>query len=142
MPIRITGLNSGLDTEQIISALVSSYSYKTQKYEKAQTKLSWKQDAWKDLNTKIYSLYKNVGNLKFSSAYNMKTATVSDSTKISVTAGSDAVNGSFSVQVTSLAKAGYMTGAEIAKTDGTAATSSTTLANVSLNPCCASSNDK
>jgi len=128
MPIRITGLNSGLDTEQIISALVSSYSYKTQKYEKAQTKLSWKQDAWKDLNTKIYSLYKNVGNLKFSSAYNMKTATVSDSTKISVTAGSDAVNGSFSVQVTSLAKAGYMTGAEIAKTDGTAAATSTTLA--------------
>ena len=25
MPIRITGLNSGLDTESIISALVSSY---------------------------------------------------------------------------------------------------------------------
>lgn len=128
MPIRITGLNSGLDTEQIISALVSSYSYKTQKYEKAQTKLSWKQDAWKELNTKIYSLYKNVGNLKFSSAYNMKTATVSDSTKVSVTAGSDAVNGSYSVQVTSLAKAGYMTGAEIKKADGTAAKSSTTLA--------------
>ena len=38
MPIRITGLNSGLDTESIISALVSSYSYKTSKYKKAQTK--------------------------------------------------------------------------------------------------------
>ncbi len=34
MPIRITGLNSGLDTEAIISALVSSYSYKTNKYKK------------------------------------------------------------------------------------------------------------
>ena len=55
MPIRITGLNSGLDTEAIISALVSSYNYKTNKYKKAQTKLSWKQDAWKTLNTKIYS---------------------------------------------------------------------------------------
>ena len=40
MPIRITGLNSGLDTESIISALVSSYSYKTNKYKKAQTKLA------------------------------------------------------------------------------------------------------
>ena len=47
MPIRITGLTSGLDTEAIISALVSSYNYKTNKYKKAQTKLSWKQDAWK-----------------------------------------------------------------------------------------------
>ena len=39
MPIRITGLASGLDTESIISALVSSYNYKTNKYKKAQTKL-------------------------------------------------------------------------------------------------------
>ena len=39
MPIRITGLASGLDTESIISALVSSYNYKTNKYKKAQTKV-------------------------------------------------------------------------------------------------------
>lgn len=123
MPIRITGLNSGLDTEAIISALVSSYSYKTDKYKKAQTKLSWKQDAWKALNTKIYSLYKNVGNMKLSTAYNLKTATVSDSTKVSVTAGSSSVNGSYSVQVISLAKAGYLTGGRLAS--GT--TASTTL---------------
>ena len=114
MPIRITGLNSGLDTESIISALVSSYSYKTDKYKKAQTKLSWKQDAWKSLNTKIYSLYKSVGNLRYSSAYNVRTATVSDSTKVSVTAGSNAVNGSYSVQVTKLAKSGYLTGGRLA----------------------------
>ena len=113
MPIRITGLNSGLDTEAIISALVSSYNFKTQKYTKAQTKLSWKQDAWKTLNTKIYSLYNSVGNLRFSSAYNLKTSTVSDSTKVSVTAGSNSVNGSYSVQVTSLAKSGYLTGAQL-----------------------------
>lgn len=81
MPIRITGLNSGLDTESIISALVSSYSYKTNKYKKAQTKLSWKQEAWSTLNSKVYSFYNNVGKLKMSSAYNMRTASVSDSTK-------------------------------------------------------------
>ena len=84
MPIRITGLASGLDTESIISALVSSYSYKTDKYKKAQTKLSWKQDAWKTLNSKIYSFYKEAGNLKYSSAYSLKTASISDSTKASV----------------------------------------------------------
>ena len=128
MPIRITGLNSGLDTEAIISALVSSYNYKTQKYKKAQTKLSWKQDAWKDLNTKIYSLYTSVGNLRFSNTYNMKNCTISDSTKVSVSAGSGSVNGSYSVQVTQLAKAGYLTGGQLKKADGTSVTSSTTLA--------------
>ena len=55
MPIRITGLNSGLDTEAIISELVSAYRTKEEKYQKAQTKLSWKQDAWKDLNIKVRS---------------------------------------------------------------------------------------
>ena len=44
MPIRITGLNSGLDTESIISELVSAYRTKEEKYQKAQTKLSWKQE--------------------------------------------------------------------------------------------------
>ena len=124
MAIRITGLNSGLDTESIISALVSSYNYKTNKYKKAQTKLSWKQDAWKSLNTKIYSLYNSVGNYRYSSAYNLKSAVSSDSTKVTVSAGSSAVNGSYSVQVTSLAKAGYLTGGKLSS--GT--TTSTTLA--------------
>ncbi len=124
MAIRITGLNSGLDTETIISALVSSYNYKTNKYKKAQTKLSWKQDAWKALNTKIYSLYTSVGNYRFTSAYNMKSATSSDSTKVSVSASSSAVNGSYSIQVTKLAKAGYLTGGKLASNT----TTSTTLA--------------
>ncbi len=130
MPIRITGLNSGLDTEAIISALVSSYNYKTQKYKKAQTKLSWKQDAWKELNTKIYSLYTSVGNLRFSKAYNLKSASVSDSTKVSVTASAGAVNGAYSIQVTSLAKSGYLTGGKLKKADPadtTKVTSATTL---------------
>ncbi len=122
MPIRITGLNSGLDTESIISALVSSYNYKTQKYQKAQTKLSWKQDAWKELNTKVYSFYKSVGNLKYSSAYNVRKTNVSDATKATVTAGGNVSNGTYSVQVTQLAKAGYLTGARLDKAESTATT--------------------
>ena len=57
MPIRLSGLASGLDTEAIVGALVSAYSYKKDKYVKAQTKLSWKQDAWKSLNSKVYGYH-------------------------------------------------------------------------------------
>lgn len=124
MPIRITGLNSGLDTEAIISALVSSYNYKTEKYKKAQTKLSWKQEAWQTLNTKIYSFYNNVGKLRYSSAYNLKSTTVSDSTKATVTAGSNAPNGTQRLNITQIAQAGYLTGGKLAS--GT--TTGTTLA--------------
>lgn len=110
MPIRITGLNSGLDTESIISALVSSYSYKTDKYKKAQTKLSWKQEAWQTLNTKIYSLYTSLDSLRYSYGYNLHTASVSDSTKAKVSASSNAVNGVQTLEISSIAQSGYMTG--------------------------------
>lgn len=122
MPIRITGLNSGLDTETIISALVSSYNYKTNKYKKAQTKLSWKQDAWKSLNTKIYSLYTSVGSMKLSTAYNLKTTSISDSTKATVTAGSNAPSGTQQLNIISVAQAGYLTGGQIGSNVGTGTT--------------------
>lgn len=124
MPIRITGLTSGLDTESIISALVSSYNYKTNKYKKAQTKLSWKQDAWKTLNTKIYSLYTSLDGLRFSKNYNLKTTTSSDTTKATVTTTNNAVNGTQKLNVLQVAQAGYLTGGKLAS--GT--TESTTLA--------------
>lgn len=124
MPIRITGLTSGLDTEAIISALVSSYNYKTNKYKKAQTKLSWKQDAWKSLNTKIYSFYTSLDGLRFSKNYNLKSTTCSDSTKATVTATSNAVNGTQKVNILQVAQAGYLTGGQLGKN----VTESTTLA--------------
>lgn len=113
MPIRITGLNSGLDTESIISALVSSYSYKTNKYKKAQTKLSWKQDAWKTLNTKVYSFYTSLDSLRFSKNYNLKSTKVSDSTKATVTASSSAPNGTQKLNILKVAQAGYLTGGKL-----------------------------
>lgn len=127
MPIRITGLNSGLDTESIISALVSSYNYKTDKYKKAQTKLSWKQDAWKSLNTKIYSFYTSLDSLRFGYGFNMHTASVSDSTKASVSVGSGATNGVQSLKIKEIAQGGYLTGAEMKKKDGSKVTSDSTL---------------
>ena len=128
MPIRITGLNSGLDTESIISELVSAYRTKEEKYQKAQTKLSWKQDAWKDLNIKVRSLYDNISNLRFTSAWTMKKTTVSDSTKATVTAAGSCVNGTQTLKIKQLAKGTYITGGEFSNTSaGTAPTSATKL---------------
>ena len=94
MAIRITGMNSGLDTESIIQELASARSIKVQSIEKSKTKLSWKIDAWKGLNTKIYSLYTDVlSDMRFSGAYAKKTTKVSNSNAVSVITGSNAVNG-------------------------------------------------
>lgn len=126
MTIRMSGMVSGIDTESLVSAMVSTYVSKKEKYQKAQTKLSYKQDAWKALNTKVYSLYSSISSLRFSSAYSMKKTTVSDATKATITAGSNAINGTQSLQIKQLARSGYITGAKLAK--GT--TEDTTLASL------------
>ncbi len=114
MAMRVSGINSGLDTDAIVQELVSAYSKKTEKYTKEQTKLGWKQEAWKELNTKVYSLYNSVGKMRYSSAYSMKKTTVSDTTKATVTASGDAVNGTQKLHVLSTAQSGYLTGGKLA----------------------------
>ena len=113
--IRASGMVSGLDTESLVQAMVSTQVSKKEKLQKAQTKLQWKQDAFKSLNTKVYGLYSKVGNLRFSSAYNMKKTTVSDTTKAQVTASNTAVNGIQTLQIKQLATSGYLTGGELKK---------------------------
>ena len=94
MTIRITGMNSGLDTESIITELASARSMKVDKIKKEQTKLSWKIDAWKELNSKIYSFYTDVlSDLRFDSAYTKKTTKVSNPDAVSVVTSGNAVNG-------------------------------------------------
>ncbi len=61
MAIRITGMYSGLDTESIINDLVSAQSVKKSSLVKAQTKLSWKQDAWKVEYEDLQFLYERSG---------------------------------------------------------------------------------
>ena len=117
MAIRISGLNSGLDTDSIVAELVKASSTKKETLEKEQTKLSWKQDAWKSLNTKIYSFFtKSLNNMSYESSFNQKTTTVADSTVATVVAGDSAVNGTQTLAVKQLAKAGYLTGAKLSDT--------------------------
>lgn len=126
MAIRLSGLTSGMDTDAIVQELVSAYSKKTEKYEKASTKLTWKQDAWKSLNTKIYGLYTSASNMRMSGAYNLRKVSVSDNTKATITANSDAVKGTQKLNILKTAQAGYITGGDL----GDKVTTKTTLADL------------
>ena len=66
MPIRITGMNSGLDTESIIAEMVKVEKKKVETTKKEKTAFEWKQEAWKDLNAKIYKLFRTtLDNMRF-----------------------------------------------------------------------------
>lgn len=131
MPIRLSGMASGLDTDTIVKELVSAYSTKKDNIVKKQTKLSWTQDAWKSMNTKIYSFYTGkLSGMRLSGSYNKKTSSVSNSSVAKVTASSSAVNGTQELKVKNLATSGYLTGGEISGKDGAGLSGSSKLSEV------------
>ncbi len=118
MPMRMSGLISGLDTDTLVSQLVSAKRLKVTKKKGDQTKLSWKQETWKDLNKQLTSLRTMASNLRWSTAWNKKTTNVSNSAKASVITGSGAVDSVQSLEITQLAKSGYLTGGVVKAVDG------------------------
>lgn len=130
MSIKITGMNSGLDTDSIIQELVKASSEKKTKLEKEQTKTEWTQTAWSDLNKKIKSFYTSaLSNFRFSGSYKKKATTSSNTNVATVVAGDSAVNGSQSLVVKQLAKAGYLTGGKLS--EDKSVTKNTTLSTLS-----------
>ena len=131
MPIRLSGMVSGMDTESLVTALVSGYKVQKDNLVKAQTKLSWKQEKWKTMNTSIYSFYSGkLSAARMSSAYSLKKSTVSDSSAATVTASSSAVAGTQKLKVTKLASSGYLTGGEITSADKSKVTGSSKITDI------------
>lgn len=118
MPMRMSGLISGLDTDTLISGLVSAKRLKVTKAKGEQTKLSWKQEIWKDINKNLVSLRSTVSNLRFASSFQKKTTSVSNTSKASVITGSGASDSVQTLKITQLAKSGYLTGATVKAVDG------------------------
>lgn len=128
MAMRVTGMMSGLDTESIIQELVAVRQTKVDTLKKEQTKLEWKQDAWKELNNKIKKLYSGtLSDLRYQSSYMKKATKTSNDNLVSVIAKDSAMDSVQSLEINKLAKAGYLTGAEITDKDGNKVTSGSKL---------------
>ena len=129
---RITGMFSGMDTESLISSLVEAKRSKVTKVTKKQMKIKYQQDAWTDLNKKLKSFQSTLSNLRFEGSYMKKKTTASDASAATITTSDDAMIGSQSLKIKSLATTGYMTGAEIAKEDGSKITNGTKLTDLGI----------
>ena len=116
MAMRVSGMYSGMDTESIIADLVAVRQEKVNTIKKSQTKHEWKQEAWKNLNSKIYKLFSGtLENLTYQSSYAKKTTTVSNPNAATVITSDNAMKSVQSLKIDTLASAGYLTGGELAE---------------------------
>jgi len=115
---RITGLVSGLDTDSIVSQMVRAQSYRLNEYLKEKQRIQWKQEAYRNINLdlanfivntkKNFELTKSVNgtslNSSIDSATWLKKVTNSNTDVLTATAKGNAVAGTYTVNVTKLAK--------------------------------------
>lgn len=115
--IRLTGMNSGLDTDAMVKELVNAYEKKGQKTKNNKTKHEWKTEIWTDLNKKIKAFNSKVRSMQYTSSYSSKKTVSSNENKVSVVAGDNAVKGTQTITVDNLAKTAYVTSAKLQKVD-------------------------
>lgn len=90
----ITGLASGMDTEGMIENAISAYKNKISSLNQQRTKLSWQQDAYRDIITKMaalsskYTSYTSSSNLMSSSFFNQAVTTLANGANASKVAAS------------------------------------------------------
>ena len=117
MAVRLTGLISGMDTESLIQGMLDAQKLKNKKTTDKQTTLAWKQDKWKELNTKLYKLYtEDLSKMRLQGNYQTKKVTSSNADLVSVTGGVSATEGSHTLKINQLATSQYVTGKKITAT--------------------------
>lgn len=118
MAMRLSGLMSGMDTESIVQQLVEARSKKVTTVKNSQTKLGWKQEIWKGLNSKLKTLQSKLNDLRFSSGYAKKATKSSNESAVSVLTGDGAVEGVQELEIHQMAKTAYMTGGQVSLREG------------------------
>lgn len=114
MPVRLTGMVSGMDTDTLIQQLVAAKRSKVDDIRGKKTKLEWQKEAWADMNKKIYSFYTgSLTKLKSQGTFKTKKATSTDDSKVEVKANGNAVVGSHSIEVRNVASSTYLTSGKL-----------------------------
>lgn len=112
--INFMGSYSGIDMS-VIDQLVEAERAKGVKFTNQKQKIEREKNAWKDINTRLDSLFNKLDTLTKKETFESRTVSsnVKESTSLSVTAGENAAVGQYRVQVQQLATSTRLTGGKI-----------------------------
>lgn len=103
MVMRVGGLASGMDIEGMVDKLMEAERTPLIRMQQQQETLTWKRDAFRDINSSLLELDNMMLDMKLSSTYKPKTASSSRSDAVTATASASASNGSYEIKVSQLA---------------------------------------
>lgn len=107
--MRISGLSSGLDIEQIVSDLVRAQRTSLDKVYQQKVKAEWQRDAYRDVNTKLLRFRNLAFDFTLQGTFMKKTAVSSRTDILTAIASGQAVEGKYELKVEKLATAARFT---------------------------------
>lgn len=125
MSMRIGGLASGINTDEIIEKMMAAQRIPADKLKQQKQLLEWKRDDYRTLNTKILAFRDASFNMKLQSNYLVKAAVSSDANIITATANGNAMDGSYAFKVNELASGAALSSGQLQVTGATESTGAT-----------------
>src|SRR5699024_9146961 len=112
--MNILGSYSGIDMT-VIDQMIEAERAKGVKFTNQKQKIEREKNAWKDVNTRLDSLFKKLDTLSKKETFESRTVTsnVKESSSLSVVSGENAAVGQYRVQVKQLAVSTRLTGNKI-----------------------------
>src|SRR5699024_12745454 len=101
--MRIGGLATGMDTEQLVDKLMAAERMPLDRMEQNKTKLTWERDGFRDINMTLLELDNMMLDMKLSKRYISKSVSSSQESEVTVNASMSSANRTDSIQVNELA---------------------------------------
>src|SRR5699024_8544818 len=101
--MRIGGLANGMDNDELVEKLMSAERIPLNRMQQDKTTLTWKRDAFRDINKSLLELDNMMLPMRKGSTYNSKSVISSNESAVTGTASSSTSNGSYKFNVTQLA---------------------------------------
>ena len=103
MPLRVSGLASGMDIDQLVSELMRAHRMRVDKSYQQRQILEWQREDYRTINSKLLALRNAAFDMKLQGTFMGKSAFSSNSNVLTATAGVNAGVGEYSITVHSLA---------------------------------------
>lgn len=117
MVMRVTGLASGMNIDEIVENMMKAQSIPLNKIKQQKTLLEWQRDSYREMNTLLLDFRSQLTNMKLSSFYRTRSVASTNEDIVSATVASGAGQASYTIsKISSLAVAeSRMTNSGISK---------------------------
>jgi len=106
MVLRVTGLASGMNIDEIVENMMKAQSIPLNKIKQQKTLLEWQRDSYREMNTLLLDFRSQLTNMKLSSFYRTRSVSSTNEELVSATVASAAGQASYTIsKISSLAVA-------------------------------------